>query len=405
MRLLLLTTLTLTVHAAPVVAPPVVPRAVVIATARGETAIPVGVHKGHAALPVSRLGAVLPVTSEVFGDWALVAFAGEPFRFLLGAPLFVHDGRVVPVAGGAYIVSDTLFVPLQWLAEFVPRIFSEGYRYDPRSARFEETRMATRTPSVATPAPGRPGSDAARRNGLRLAHRVVVDPGHGGVDPGNPGRHLPGNMREKHVNLAIGLQLRDELRRRGVDVIMTRSTDTLIALGERALMCRDECDLFVSIHVNSLPARRGYERVDGAETYFLGEALTAEARRVAAMENEALRYETGGGDLGGDLGFIFKDLQTNEFLRESALLADIVQHQTAATHPGQNRGVAQAPYVVLKTATRPAILVETGFATNRRDGEFLASKSGQQAIARSIAEGVVEYLKRYEAKVLVGTQP
>jgi len=405
MRLLLLSTLTLTVHAAPVVAPPVAPRAVVIATARGETAIPVGVHKGHAALPVSRLGAVLPVTSEVFGDWALVAFAGEPFRFLLGAPLFVHDGRVIPVAGGAYIVSDTLFVPLQWLGEFVPRIFSEGYRYDPRSARFEEARMASRPISVATPAPGRPGSDVARRNGLRLAHRVVVDPGHGGVDPGNPGRHLPGNMREKHVNLAIGLQLRDELRRRGVDVVMTRSTDTLIALGDRARMCRDECDLFVSVHVNSLPARRGYERVDGAETYFLGEALTAEARRVAAMENEALRYETGGGDLGGDVGFILKDLQTNEFLRESALLADIVQHKTAATHPGQNRGVAQAPYVVLKTATRPAILVETGFATNRRDGEFLASKSGQQAIARSIAEGIVEYLKRYEAKVLVGTQP
>jgi N-acetylmuramoyl-L-alanine amidase len=405
MTLLLLATLTLTVHAIPLAAPPAAPRVVVIATARGETAIPVGVHKGHAALPVSRLSAVLPVTSEVSGDWALVAFAGEPFRFLLGAPLFVHEGRVVPVAGGAYIVSDTLFVPLQWLAEFVPRMFSEGYRYDPRSARFEEARVASRTPTVAIPAPGRPGSDAARRNGLRLAHRVVVDPGHGGVDPGNPGRHLHGNMREKHVNLAIGLQLRDELRRRGVDVIMTRSTDTLIALGDRARMCHDECDLFVSIHVNSLPARRGYERVDGAETYFLGEALTAEARRVAAMENDALRYETGGGDLGGDLGFIFKDLQTNEFLRESALLADIVQHHTAATHPGQNRGVAQAPYVVLKTATRPAILVETGFATNRRDGEFLASKSGQQAIARSIAEAIVEYLKRYEAKVLVGTQP
>ncbi len=400
MTLLLLAALVVT--SAPTHA--IAPRAVVVATALGETTIPISVHKGHAALPVPRLSGVLPVTSEVIGEWALVAFAGVPFRFLLGAPLFVHEGRVVPVAGGAYVVSDTLFVPLQWLAEFVPRTFSEGYRYDPRSARFEESRLASRPPSLS-PVPGRRGSDAARRNGLQLAHQVVVDPGHGGVDPGNPGRHLPGLMREKHVNLAIALLLRDELRRRGVDVVMTRTTDTLIALGERALMCRDECALFVSLHVNSLPTRRGYELVNGVETYFLGEALTAEARRVAAMENDALRYETGGGNLGGDLGFIFKDLQTNEFLRESALLADIVQHHTAATHPGQNRGVAQAPYVVLKTATRPAILVETGFATNRRDGEFLASKSGQQAVARSIAEGIVEYLKRYEAKVLVGTQP
>lgn len=404
MTLLLLAALALTSEAMDLPPYRVAPRAVVVATAFGETTIPVGMHKGHAALPVPRLSGVLPVTSEVIGDWAQVAFAGVPFRFLLGAPLFVHEGRVVPVAGGAYVVTDTLFVPLQWLAEFVPRTFSEGYRYDHRSARFEESRLASRPPSL-TPAPGRPGSDAARRNGLRLAHQIIVDPGHGGVDPGNPGRHLPGSMKEKHVNLAIGLLLRDELRQRGVDVIMTRSTDTLIALGERALMCRDECALFVSLHVNSLPSRRGYELVNGVETYFLGEALTAEARRVAAMENDALRYETGGGNLGGDLGFIFKDLQTNEFLRESALLADIVQHHAAATHPGHNRGVAQAPYVVLKTATRPAILVETGFATNRRDGEFLASKSGQQAVARSIAQGIVEYLKRYEAKVLVGTQP
>jgi N-acetylmuramoyl-L-alanine amidase len=239
-----------------------------------------------------------------------------------------------------------------------------------------------------------------------MAHRVVVDPGHGGVDPGNPGRYLPRGVQEKHVTLNIGKLLRAELERMGVDVVMTRDRDTLINLRQRAPMCRAGCDLFVSVHVNSMPRRSGYERVNGVETYFLGEALTAEARRVAQMENEALRYEAGSAvGIDDELTFIFKDLQTNEFLRESALLAELVQSHSAAVHPGRDRGISQNRFVVLETATRPAILVETGFATNRRDGEYLASHAGQQRTARAIANGVVEYLKRYEQKVLIGMEP
>ncbi len=386
---------------------PPAPATVVVSTSRGETAIPVRNDAGHAALAVPQLSRLLPVVSEIVDGWALVAFAGEPFRFLLGAPAMVHRDRVHPLAGGAYVRGDTLFVPLQWLATHVPRIFSEGYRYDPVAARFEERATSERTappPVVVTvpPAGYREGSAAAKASGLRLAHRVVVDPGHGGTDPGNPGRYLPVGVKEKHVTLAIAKYVRDELRDRGVDVVMTRTSDTLIALAERAPMCNADCDLFVSIHVNSLPRRSGYERVSGVETYFLGDALTEEARRVAAMEDEALRYETGG-PRGGDIGFIFRDLQTNEFLRESALLADLVQDRAAVIHPGKDRGVAQARFTVLATATRPAILVETGFATNREDGRFLASVEGQRRVARAIAQGVVDYLKRYEGKILAGS--
>lgn len=392
---------------------PPAPSAIVVATSRGEASIDVRADVGHAALPVPELAKLLPVTARVTDGWALVAFAGEPFRFLLGAPVMVHRDLVQPLAGGAYLVGDTLFVPLQWLTTHVPRLFSEGYRYDPAAARFEERTapVATTPPAAVSPPrpaptpPGyKPGSAAARANGLRLAHRVVVDPGHGGTDPGNPGRYLPVGVKEKHVTLAIGKYLRDELRDRGVEVFMTRSTDTLIALRDRAPMCNADCDLFVSIHVNSLPRRAGYERVSGVETYFLGDALTEEARRVAAMEDEALRYETGG-PRGGDIGFIFRDLQTNEFLRESALLADLVQDQSAGVHPGNDRGVAQARFAVLRTATRPAVLVETGFATNRDDGRFLASSEGQRKLARAIALGVIDYLKRYEAKVMAGSGP
>jgi N-acetylmuramoyl-L-alanine amidase len=382
--------------------PAAAPTSIVVSTSRGEMTVPVRLDGGSAALATPTLSQLLPVTSTIVGDWALVAFAGEPFRFLLGAPVMVHRDEVYPLVGKAYVLRDTLFVPLQWLAEYVPRTFSEGYRYDVSAGRFEEARVAA---ARAVPVPAvhyRPAPDAAKAVGLRMAHRVVVDPGHGGTDPGNPGRYLPKGVKEKHVTLGIGRFLRDELRRRGIEVAMTRTSDTLIALLERAPQCREDCDLFVSIHVNSLPQRRGADQVNGVETYFLGDALTAEARRVADMEDDALRYETGG-DLGGELGFIFRDLQTNEFLRESALLADMVQTKAATAHPGRDRGVAQARFVVLRTATRPAILVETGFATNQRDGQFLASESGQRALARAIADGVVEYLKRYENKVLAGS--
>lgn len=384
-----------------------VPASVVIATSRGEHVVPVALHEGHPSLSVPALSRYLPITDRIEGDWAVVAFGGEPFRFLLEAPVLMHGPRMIPLVGGAYLVRDTLYVPLQWLAELVPQVFTEGYRYDPRSARFEEAglpRLANA--SAATRAAFEPASARGREAGLRMAHRVVIDPGHGGVDPGNPGRYLPRGVKEKHVTLSIGQLLRTELERRGVDVVMTRSTDTLINLEHRARFCRDGCDLFVSVHVNSMPRRTGYERVSGFETYFLGEALTAEAQRVAQMENEALRYETGSAIGANDaLTFIFKDLQTNEILRESALLADVVQTHGASVHPGGDRGISQNRFVVLATATRPAILVETGFATNRRDGEFLASTSGQRRLAQAMANGIVVYLKRYEQKVLIGMEP
>jgi N-acetylmuramoyl-L-alanine amidase len=182
---------------------------------------------------------------------------------------------------------------------------------------------------------------------------------------------------------------------------MTRTTDTLISLYDRARFCRDDCDLFISIHVDALSPRAGYQNVSGIHTYFLGEAQTEDARRVAQLENEALRFETGAPPSDDDPAmFILKHLQANEILRESALLAELVQEQVADVHPGRDRGIQQNRFVVLTTATRPAVLVETGYGTNRGDAQFITSTAGQRALARSMADGIVEYLRRYEAKTL-----
>ena len=235
--------------------------------------------------------------------------------------------------------------------------------------------------------------------GLRSRHGVVIDPGHGGVDPGNPGRYFPSRLVEKDITLAIARLLRAELSRRAIAATLTRSTDTLIDLTDRGALCKAACDLFVSIHVNAMPDGRRVDRVSGVETYFLSDAKTEDQQRVAQMENEAISFETGTSSAAtGPLGFILRDLQLNEYLRESAQLAQLVQDSVARIHPGGDRGVQQAGFTVLTTARRPAILVETGFATNRTDGAFLASSLGQHKVASAIADGIVAYLLEFERK-------
>jgi len=373
------------------------PVAVVIATSRGSEAVVVSHKAGYPALPAPALERLLPIDASVDADWAEVRFADQPFRFLLGAPVVEFHGVVMHLVGGAYVRRDTLYVPLQWVTQFIPRMFAEAYRYDPSQARLEEVGAVAPVVVASTNAPRVEEAELPATNtaGLRFSHRVVVDAGHGGTDPGNPGRYLPRGIKEKDVNLAIAQILKRELEKRGVEVGMTRTTDVLIPLENRAPLCRDECDLFVSLHVNSF-ARRGAR---GFETYFLDHAKNEAAERVAAMENEAQRYEAElQSEASGEMGWIFQDLLRNEYLRESARLADYIQRQAGPIHPGGGRYVAQANFSVLRGATRPAVLIETGYASNPEDGRFLASNAGQRRLASAIASGIVDFLISYELK-------
>ena len=372
------------------------PREITVAGLRGETRIPVRRDgSGSPVVPASPLAAALGGMIRVEAGWAEVTVARQPFRFLIGAPLYQFSNQLLPLAAAASLASDTLFLPYQFVAEIVPYYLGDRYRWDPRTARLEELRGRTTTLA------GRAAAEAGRMpNGLRPGHIVTIDPGHGGVDPGNPGTYFPRGVREKDVTLQVSLLLRDELKRRGIGVRMTRTTDTLIALGDRGGYCTAECDLFVSLHVNSVARRRGYTDVRGFETFFLAEAKTEDAARVAKMENDAVRFETGEDPTAavGGLDFILKDLQLNEHLRESARLAELVERELEGVHTGESRGVKQAGFMVLTTARRPAILVELGYSTNPQDGRFLTTRSSQKAMASSIADAVVEYLLEYERK-------
>ncbi|MEO8090738.1 MAG: N-acetylmuramoyl-L-alanine amidase [Gemmatimonadales bacterium] len=375
------------------------PTVVTVTGVNGETRIPVRTDAtGAPVVAAPGLMSALAGSAQVTDGWADVTLGTQSFRFLVGAPLYLFNNQLQPLAAAVSMSHDTLFLPFQFVAEVLPSSLGDRYRYDRRRARLIDSGASARAPVARAPAPTREISRLP--NGLRPGHTITIDPGHGGVDPGNPGVFFPRGTREKEVTLAVGLLLRDELKRQGVGVQMTRTTDTLIALGDRGAFCTEACDLFVSIHVNSLARRRGYTDIRGFETYFLAEARTEDAARVAKMENEAVRFEGGGepADRGVGIDFILKDLQLNEHLRESARAAELVQRNLGTVHTGESRGVKQAGFMVLTTARRPAILVELGYSTNPQDGQFLTTRSSQKAMAAALADAIVAYLLEYERK-------
>jgi N-acetylmuramoyl-L-alanine amidase len=237
--------------------------------------------------------------------------------------------------------------------------------------------------------------------------RVVIDAGHGGPDNGMLGPiGSRTKVAEKVITLAVAKRVRDALVELGVDVVMTRTTDTLINLYDRGRIANQRGgDLFISIHVNGPNMRwRNPSAVRGFETFFLAEAKTEDERRVAEMENSSVRFETDANAESGDpLRFIIADMAQNEHLRESLELASLIQNQLATFHPGTNRGVKQANFVVLRTSYMPAVLVEIGFGSNPEESRFLTSPARQAQLAAAIADGAVAYLANYERRV--GGQP
>lgn len=216
--------------------------------------------------------------------------------------------------------------------------------------------------------------------------RIVIDPGHGGHDPGAVS---PSGTREKDIVLQIGLNLAQKVREDlGIDVVMTRSTDVFIELQERtAIANKVGADLFVSIHANA-SLNRG---ANGIETYYLNLAKTEKVAQLAAKENGTSLEKV------STLQAILFDLMANYKLNDSAHLADEVQkalYKKAQTgYPGvKNLGVKQGPFYVLVGATMPSILVETAFLSNERDEQKLKDPHYQDLTADGILAGIKGYI-------------
>lgn len=257
-----------------------------------------------------------------------------------------------------------------------------------------------RRATVAAPGPIRPSPRPAKRT-------IVVDAGHGGPDRGMTGMtSARARIYEKDIALQVATKVAARLENAGTNVVMTRTRDTLIALADRGKIAnREGGTLFVSIHVNAANRNwRDPSAARGFETYFLAEAKTEDERRVAAIENEVVRFETEAEVPRDDpLGMMLSDMAQNEFLRESSELAQTIQTRMRGVHPGPSRGVKQAGFMVLVKAFMPSVLVEIGFGTNRSDADWISSSAGQARLADAIASGVLDYLARWERRVSGGS--
>ena len=318
-------------------------------------------------------------------DEYVIAVAGLRVAMTGGVPFVRVGTQTLPLAAEPVVRGGKLFVPYSFVTDFLPRVAS-GVTFDTRRA------VLQRQVAAATPLP------AAKP---RL-FTVVVDAGHGGPDRGMRGPiGADWEIREKDITLDVALQLRDVLQDRGIAVIMTRSTDTLIALSDRGRIANaKKGDVFLSIHVNAAnPNWKQPGAARGFETYFLSEAKTEDARRVEAMENEVVKYEISSDVSANDpLSFIVHDMEQNQHLRESSELAATVQRSLAKMHPGPNRGVKQAGFRVLVTAFMPAVLVEIGFGTNPAEARYLRDPQRQREIANAIADATVQYLAGYQRR-------
>lgn len=220
--------------------------------------------------------------------------------------------------------------------------------------------------------------------------RIVIDPGHGGKDPGATRR---GSSQEKTLNLTVSKHLYNYLKKQGFDVKLTRDNDTFVTLAGRSKMANEyKADLFVSVHTNA--AKRA--AANGFEVYFRSDKATdKEAAEVAAFENEALQYEEAHYSF---VDMLLESMAKNEFMNESSKLAGHIRNYVYK-EPGigiavrQNNAIRQANFYVLRGVKAPAVLVEMGYISSAKDRARLNNKAAQKRMGEGIGKGIVSYLK------------
>ncbi len=226
---------------------------------------------------------------------------------------------------------------------------------------------------------------------------IVIDPGHGGHDPGTIG---VGKTKEKDITLKIARKLGGMLKKemKDVKVVYTRDTDRFIELDRRGQIANEsDGKLFVSIHCNSLKRKPSPTR--GFEVYLLRPGRTQEAIDIAERENAVIELEEGYQDRYQELteeNFILVTMAQNAYLKSSEVFADILQQELEDHVPIPNKGIKQAGFYVLVGASMPKVLVETAYLSNREDEKFLNSSQGQDKIARALFSAIERYKNEYE---------
>jgi len=284
---------------------------------------------------------------------------------------------------GARLIADALAAP-------------EAAPIESVAGLLPQTPPVTQIPAIAPPKHVAGGPSMARQLGLGIS-RIVIDPGHGGHDPGAKGK----DINEAELVLDVALRLEKLLAAvPGVEVVLTRRTDDFVPLQERtAIANREAADLFLSIHANANSNGQGR----GVETYFLNFANNLSAAAVAARENAA------SGQTMGALPDFVKAIALNNKLDESREFARQVQHAMIERLRPANKtirdlGVKQAPFVVLIGAAMPSVLTEVSFVTNPQEAKLLKGAAYRQRIADALFNAIRKYQTSLKAATAVAHQ-
>ena len=378
---------------------------------------------GFATVPMTLLEGLGWSTTEV-GD-LLVLVGPEEIEIRLGhrTPFFRWNDQILQFVDTPYRIEGETYIPLQLLTDFFPKRLPTLYAFnevnftlqaaDPSELRGDAVAEVkpgdgvSSSDTLSSPDPSSSSNpDLTTReqsssepipDPLKEERRVVViDPGHGGGDPGALG---PQGLREKDVALAVAKIMADLLsREKGVDVYLTRSEDSFVPLWERGELATqwkgENPGVFISVHANSVPERRS---VRGFETYSLNVARTEHERRVVAIENAPLQVQGQNIDPDSDpeFAFLLRDLSNSGHQPWSVELSKIVQEEIGRFHPGPDRGVKQGPLAVLTNALMPSVLVEVGFLSNEDEGPLLGQDQFQDETARAVARAVMNFFDRY----------
>ncbi|WP_289294078.1 MULTISPECIES: N-acetylmuramoyl-L-alanine amidase [Bacteroides] len=230
---------------------------------------------------------------------------------------------------------------------------------------------------------------------------VVIDPGHGGHDPGAVGKI----SKEKNINLNVALKLGNMIKKNcdDVKVIFTRTKDVFIPLNRRAEIANNaKADLFISIHTNALANNR---TAKGASTWTLGLAKSDANLAVAQRENSVILYESdyktryAGFNPNSAESYIIFEFMQDKYMEQSVHLASLVQKQFRHTCKRVDRGVHQAGFLVLKASAMPSILVELGFISTPEEERYLNSEEGTGTLAKGVYRAFLTYKKEHEIRL------
>jgi N-acetylmuramoyl-L-alanine amidase len=310
------------------------------------------------------------IRDDVIDRRLMINMYEEQIIILLDSSWLEVKGQIYNLGNSVFIKSGKTYVPVSFLQEILPTILPEKVVYNSGIIR------------AANPVD----------NSIR---KIVLDPGHGGKDPGAVGYSK--NNFEKEIALAVTKKLKKKLSEiPEIEVILARDKDEFISLQQRTKFANsNRADLFISIHCN---AHRS-NKANGIEVYYLSTAKTDDARAVEALENSVV-YDYEGGEEAvreyNDLQFILQDMAQSEHLEESYDLALNLQTDLVKSTGAYDRGVKQANFYVLRGAFMPAVLIELGFMSNIEEEKKLTSESYQNKLTNSIFEGIKNFKYKYD---------